>query len=159
MTFTLFYYSHKRSWSSFRKSIFIEYWKIPKAWQYTKHNYIKHIRTKVSHKVSLLIHIYMKFIEKLNIMIISIFINLVNRWVRNQFYQHVHILLYNFFFISFTLYPTHSRVGRGSSAYPSLPSVKTLRSTYSAEFWRHCVLSSRNQHRACPWHQSEEMEI
>ena len=28
------------------------------------------------------------------------------------------------------------------------PSVKTLRSPLSAEFWRHCVLSCRNQRRA-----------
>ena len=28
------------------------------------------------------------------------------------------------------------------------PSVKTLRSPLSAEFWRHCVLSGRTQHRA-----------
>ena len=39
------------------------------------------------------------------------------------------------------------------------PSVKTLRSPLSAEFWRHCVLSGRTQRRACPRHQSEEMEI
>ena len=28
------------------------------------------------------------------------------------------------------------------------PSVKTLRSPLPAEFWRHCVLSGRNQRRA-----------
>ena len=28
------------------------------------------------------------------------------------------------------------------------PSVKTLRSPLSAEFWRHCVLSGRTQRRA-----------
>ena len=28
------------------------------------------------------------------------------------------------------------------------PSVKTLRSQLSAEFWRHCVLSGRTQRRA-----------
>ena len=39
------------------------------------------------------------------------------------------------------------------------PSVKTLRSPLSAEFWRHCVLSGRTQRRALPRHQSEEMEI
>ena len=38
-----------------------------------------------------------------------------------------------YFFISFTLYPAHCRVGQGE------PSVKTLRSPLSAEFWRHCV--------------------
>ena len=36
------------------------------------------------------------------------------------------------------------------------PSVKTLRSPLSAEFWRHCVLSGRIQRRACPGHQSED---
>ena len=35
----------------------------------------------------------------------------------------------------------------------------TLRSPLSAEFWRHCVLSGRSQHRALPRHQNEEMEI
>ena len=39
------------------------------------------------------------------------------------------------------------------------PSVKTLRSPLSAEFWRHCVLSGRTQRRALPQDQSEEMEI
>ena len=36
------------------------------------------------------------------------------------------------------------------------PSVKTLRSSLSAEFWRHRVLSSRTQHRPLCRHQSEE---
>ena len=39
------------------------------------------------------------------------------------------------------------------------PSVKTLRSPFSAEFWRHCVLSGGTQCHACPRHQSKEMEI
>ena len=39
------------------------------------------------------------------------------------------------------------------------PSVKTFRSPLSAEFCRHCVLSGRTKRRACPRHQSEEMEI
>ena len=39
------------------------------------------------------------------------------------------------------------------------PSVKTLRSPLFAVFWRHCVVSGRAQRRACPRHQSEEMEI
>ena len=39
------------------------------------------------------------------------------------------------------------------------PSIKTLRSPLSAEFQRHCVLSSRIQRRALPRHQSEEKEI
>ena len=30
------------------------------------------------------------------------------------------------------------------------PSVKTLRSSFSAGFWRHCVLSGRTQRRALP---------
>ena len=43
--------------------------------------------------------------------------------------------------------------------HPAEPSVKTLRSPFSAEFWRHCVLSGRTQNRDLPRHQSEEMEI
>ena len=50
-------------------------------------------------------------------------------------------------------------VSRTQQGRQSEPSVKTLRSLLSAEFWRHCVLSGRTQHRACPRHQSEEMEI
>ena len=37
------------------------------------------------------------------------------------------------------------------------PSVKTLRSPLSAEFWRNCVLRGRTQRRACPRHQSEKI--
>ena len=39
-----------------------------------------------------------------------------------------------------------------------VPSVKTLRSPLSAEFWRHWVLSGRTQRRAMPRYPSEEME-
>ena len=39
------------------------------------------------------------------------------------------------------------------------PSVKTLRSPLTADFWRHCVLSGGAQRRAFPRHQSEEMKI
>ena len=39
------------------------------------------------------------------------------------------------------------------------PSVKTLRSPLSAEFWRHCVLSGGTQRCTLPRHQSEEMKI
>ena len=39
------------------------------------------------------------------------------------------------------------------------PSVKTLRSSLSTEFWRHFVLSGGTQRRALSRHQSEEMEI
>ena len=39
------------------------------------------------------------------------------------------------------------------------PRIKTLRSSLSAEFWRHCMLSAEPQRRALPLHQSEEMEI
>ena len=54
--------------------------------------------------------------------------------------------------ISFTLYPAHSRVERK-------PSVNTLRTPLSTEFWRHCVLSGRAQRRALPRHQSETVDI
>ena len=39
------------------------------------------------------------------------------------------------------------------------PSVKTLRSQLSVQFWRHCVLSGRTQRRILPRNQSKEMEI
>ena len=39
------------------------------------------------------------------------------------------------------------------------PSVKTLHSPLSPEFWRHCVLSGGTQRRDLPHHQSEEMKI
>ena len=46
--------------------------------------------------------------------------------------------------MSFTLYPAHSRVGRGNLVYdtPFFP--------LSAEFWRYCVLNSSTQRRALP---------
>ena len=37
------------------------------------------------------------------------------------------------------------------------PSVKTLRSPLSVEFWRYCVLSSGTQRRALPRHQRERL--
>ena len=39
------------------------------------------------------------------------------------------------------------------------PSVKTLRSPLSAEFWRHCVLSGGTQGRALPRHQNENVNV
>ena len=36
--------------------------------------------------------------------------------------------------------------------------VKTFRSPFSAELWRHCVLSGGSQRRTLPRHQSEENE-
>ena len=46
-------------------------------------------------------------------------------------------------------------VSRTHQGRPREPSVKTLRSPISAEFWRHCVLSGRTQRRALPRNQSE----
>ena len=84
-------------------------------------------------------------------------------------------------FFSFTLYPSCSRLRRDNLVLrPSVrsqsinqlhavsrtlqvrqrePSVKTLSTPLSAGFWRHCVLSGRTQRRACPRHQTEEIEI
>ena len=39
------------------------------------------------------------------------------------------------------------------------PSIKTLRSPLSGEYWKHCVLSGGTQRRALPRHQSEKMKI
>ena len=49
-----------------------------------------------------------------------------------------------------------SRTQQGSQREPS---VKTLRSRLSAEFWKHCVLGGGTQRHALPRHQSEKMEI
>ena len=38
------------------------------------------------------------------------------------------------------------------------PSVETHHSPFFAEIWKHCVLSGRNQRRAYPRHQNEEMK-
>ena len=57
-----------------------------------------------------------------------------------------------------SIYELHA-VSRTQQRRQREPSVKTLRSPLSAEFWRHCVLSGRTQRRALPRHQSEEMEI
>ena len=57
--------------------------------------------------------------------------------------------------LSFRLHAV-SRILHGSQRESS---VKTLRSLFSADSWRHCVLSGRTQRRALPRHQSEEMEI
>ena len=55
--------------------------------------------------------------------------------------------------ISFTLYPAHSRVGRGNLVLKhSIPH-------FYAEFWRHWVLSGGTQRHALPRHQCEEMKI
>ena len=59
---------------------------------------------------------------------------------------------------SFFIYQLHG-VSYSLQGRQREPSVKTLRSPLSAEFWKHCVLSGRTQRRACPRHQSEEMEI
>ena len=58
-----------------------------------------------------------------------------------------------FFFFSLKLYPSRTQQSKQRE-----PSVKTLRS-FSAEFWRHCVLSGGTQCRVLPRHQSEEMEL
>ena len=50
-------------------------------------------------------------------------------------------------------------ISRTQQVRQRVPSVKTLRSPLSAEFWRHCVLSGRPQRYALSHHQSEEMKI
>ena len=71
----------------------------------------------------------------------------------NKFrYRYVKSLV-NFFFQLHTVSRTHAHDRQRE------PSVKTLLSPLSAEFWRLCVLSGRTQRRALPRHQSEEMEI
>ena len=47
-------------------------------------------------------------------------------------------------------------VSRSQQGRQKEPSVKTLHSSLSAEFWRNCALSGRTQRRALPRHQSEE---
>ena len=61
--------------------------------------------------------------------------------------------------ISYFFYCQLHAVSRTEQDRHREPTVKTLRSPLSAEFWRLCVLSARTQRRAVPRHQSEEMEI
>ena len=58
--------------------------------------------------------------------------------------------------LSLTQLHTVSRTLQGRQREPS---VKTLRSPLSAEFWRHCVLSGGSQRRPLSRHQSEEIKI
>ena len=53
--------------------------------------------------------------------------------------------------ISFTLYPAHRSMQRE-------PNVKKLRTSFSAESFRHCV-SDGTQRRALPRAQSEDIKI
>ena len=64
-----------------------------------------------------------------------------------------------FFYLKASVFHLVHAVSRTQQGRQREPSVKTLRSSLSAEFWRHCVLSGRTQRRALPQHQSEEMEI
>ena len=48
-----------------------------------------------------------------------------------------------------------SRIQHGKQ---SEGSVKALRSSFSTEFWAHCVLRGGTQRQAWPRHQSEEMK-
>ena len=58
----------------------------------------------------------------------------------------------------FFIYQLHA-VSRTQQRRQGEPNVKALRAPFSAEFWRHCVLTGRIQRRALPRHQSEEMGI
>ena len=49
-----------------------------------------------------------------------------------------------------------SRIQQGRQREPS---VKTLHSQLSAEFWRHCLLSGGTQRRDLPQHQRKGIEI
>ena len=50
-------------------------------------------------------------------------------------------------------------VSRTQQVRQTEPTVKTLRSSHSDVFMRHCVLGSGTQRCALPRHQSEEMKI
>ena len=56
------------------------------------------------------------------------------------------------------LYQLHA-LSRTQQGRQREPGVKIFRSPLSAEFWRHCVLSSGTQRCALPRHQGEEMKI
>ena len=55
-------------------------------------------------------------------------------------------------FVFFTLYPALNRIGRWNlvlnTGFPLPSPAFTLRSPFSAEFWKHCVLSGGTQHHA-----------
>ena len=50
-------------------------------------------------------------------------------------------------------------VSRTQQGRQGEPSVKTLRFSLSAKFWKHCVLSGGTQRRPLPRHQNEKMQI
>ena len=60
--------------------------------------------------------------------------------------------------VKYFFYRLHA-VSRKQQGGQKESSVKTLRSSLSAEFWKHYVLSSGTQRRSLPRHQSEEIEI
>ena len=76
--------------------------------------------------------------------------------------EHIYYIEYNIRF--YYIYHTYIQVNQLHAVSCTQrcgqrePSVKTLCSPLSAEFWRHCVLS-KTQRRALPRHQREEMEI
>ena len=49
-------------------------------------------------------------------------------------------------------------VSRTQQGRQKQPIVKTLRSSFSAEFWRRCVLNGGTQRHILPQHQSEEIK-
>ena len=69
----------------------------------------------------------------------------------NEFIRHTFISCSSICFF----YPLHA-VFHTEQGRQREPSVKTLCSPISAEFWRHCVLSGKTQRCALPRHQRDE---
>ena len=104
------------------------------------------------------------------IAILNLYVIFLLKMLHDTFYFRIHLLGWFFsakvlrvrFFSLFSimLYQKKSNqihaVSRTQQGRQREPSVKTLRSPLSAEFWRHCVLSGRTQRHASPQHQSEE---
>ena len=98
-------------------------------------------------QVSLISFLLLEYLKKVEILKMAILFVTIQKLAR--------LMVGSDFFILFQLYAV-SRTLQGRQREPS---VKTLRSPLSAEFWRHCVLNGRTQRRAQLRHQSEEMEI
>ena len=106
--------------------------------------------------------IYLKTEEKNEVEIISnIQVMLMqSNDTRTYIYQFDRIFqIYRITYFLFTYnYQLHA-VSHTEHGRQREPSVKTILSPLSVEFWRHCVLSGKTQRRALPRDQSEEMEI
>ena len=99
---------------------------------------------------------YNKYIHRLHIIILkTYYLKVVTFYIKKIIYIDISITIGSFN-QNFNQLHAVSCTQQGRQREPS---VKTLCSLLSAEFWRYRVLSGRTQCHALPQHQSEEMEI